>query len=226
MGTFLTWTIAFGSLALFIAALTLVYLNWSPKTITPVASILLVGIATTLVTVGIPLKETSMSSLFTTNVVLDTRSGRPPFEVTPTPPGKANQQLFELVQLAQPTVTKDGKAVPTLDGHPKDDGERIAFACGTHPVSNGSGHSGASTGRMQSGLFYGKSLATVTAPIKTSDSVDYPLAELFAAIANNRFSKSDGENFRWRNISFSSPAKDKVAFEFAIRGRWTIHASP
>ena len=62
MGTFLAWIIALASFALFIAALTLVCLNWSAKTITPVASILLVGIATTLVTVGIPLKESSISS--------------------------------------------------------------------------------------------------------------------------------------------------------------------
>src|SRR5260370_17264065 len=97
MGTFLAWIIALASFALFIAALTLVCLNWSAKTITPVASILLVGIATTLVTVGIPLKQTSITSLFTTNVVLDTRNGRPPFEVTPTPPATPHNQSFQLI---------------------------------------------------------------------------------------------------------------------------------
>jgi hypothetical protein len=193
MGTFLAWTIALGSLALFIAALTLVYLNWSPKTITPVASILLVGIATTLVTVGIPLKETSISSLFATNVVLDTRNGRPPFEVTPTPPGKANEQLFELFQLAQPAVTKDGKAAPTT-ADPKDDGERMAFACELIQYRIVRVIQELQRGRTQSGFSYGRSLATVTAPIKTSDSIDYSPSELMTAVADNRFSKSDSEN--------------------------------
>jgi hypothetical protein len=223
MGTFLAWTIALGSLALFIAALTLVCLNWSPKTITPVASILLVGIATTLVTVGIPLKETSISSLFTTNVVLDTRNGRPPFEVTPTPPGKPNEQLSELFRLAQPTVTNDGKAVPTT-ADPKDDGERMAFACELIQYRIVRVIQELQRGRMQSGFFYGKSLATVTAPIKTSDSVDYPPAELLPAIATNRFSKSDGENLHWRSVGFPVPRKTKlrVSLPSANGGRYTL----
>jgi hypothetical protein len=223
MGTFLAWMIALASLALFIAALTLVCLNWSAKTITPVASILLVGIATTLVTVGIPLKETSISSLFATNVVLDTRSGRPPLEVTPTPPGKANEQLVELFQLSQPTVMEDGKAVPTT-ADPKNDAERMAFACELIQYRIVRVIQELQRGRTQSGFFYGKSLATVTAPIKTSDSVEYSPAELRTAIANNRFSKSDGENFHWSHVGFPVPRKTKLRFSLpsANGGQYTL----
>jgi hypothetical protein len=223
MGTFLAWTIALGSIALFIAALTLVFLNWSAKTITPVASILLVGIATTLVTVGIPLKEISISSLFATNVVLDTRSGRPPFEVTPTPPGKANEQLVELFKLSQPTVTKDGKAVSTT-ADPKNDAERMAFACELIQYRIVRVIQELQRGRTQSGFFYGKSLATVTAPIKTSDSADYSPAELLTAIANNRFSKSDGENFHWSHVGFPVPRKTRLRFSLpsANGGQYTL----
>jgi hypothetical protein len=223
MGTFLAWTIALGSIALFIAALTLVCLNWSAKTITPVASILLVGIATTLVTVGIPLKETSISSLLTTNVVLDTRSGRPPFEVTPTPPGKANEQLVELFQLSQAIVTKDGKAVPTI-ADPKNDAERMAFACELIQYRILRVIQELQRGRTQSGFFYGKSFATVIAPIKTSDSVDYLPAELFTAIANNRFSKSDRENIHWRHLGFPVPRKTKLRFSLpsATGGQYSL----
>lgn len=223
MGTFLAWIIALASLALFIAALTLVCLNWSAKTITPVASILLVGIATTLVTVGIPLKETSISSLFATNVVLDTRNGRPPFEVTPTPPDKANELLVELFKLSQPTVTKDGKAVSTT-ADPKNDAERIAFACELIQYRIVRVIQELQRGRTQSGFFYGKSLATVTAPIKTSDSADYSPAELLTAIANNRFSKSDGETFHWSHVGFPVPRKTKLRFSLpsANGGQYTL----
>jgi hypothetical protein len=163
------------------------------------------------VTVGIPLKETSISSLLTTNVVLDTRSGRPPFEVTLTPPGKANEQLVELFQLSQPTVTKDGKAVPTT-ADPKNDAERMAFACELIQYRIVRVIQELQRGRTQSGFFYGKSFATVTAPIKTSDSVDYLPAELLTVIANNRFSKSDRETFHWRHVGFPVPRKTKLRF--------------
>jgi hypothetical protein len=55
----------------------------------------------------------------------------------------------------------------------------------------------------------------VTAPIKTSDSVDYSLPELLTAIANNRFSKSDGEDFHWRHVGFPVPRKTKLRLSLA-----------
>jgi hypothetical protein len=209
MGTFLAWTVGLGSLALLVAAVTLVWLNWSSKTITPVASILLVGTATTLVTVGIPLRQTSIGSLFTTNVVLDTRNGRPPFEVTPIPPGKANEQLFALFQLSRPTVMKDGEAVPTT-ADPKDDGERIAFANELIQYRILRVIQELQRGSTRSGFFYGKSVATTVAPIKTSDSSDYSPSEFITAVAGNRFSNSDGEAFHWQRVGFPVPPKTKL----------------
>jgi hypothetical protein len=209
MEMLLIWAICAGFVVLFIAAVTLVWLNRSEKTLAPVVSILLVGTATTLVAVIVPLKETTANSEFATSVVLDTRDGRPPFEITNAPPNRPNVQLLDLFPISRPAVTKDGKPTATTVD-PTNDNERITFASGLIQYRLIRLIQQLQRGGTSAGYSYGTSFATVTTAMKTSDSVDYSPAELTAAVASNRFANSDGETFHWQQVGFPVPPKTQL----------------
>jgi hypothetical protein len=212
METFLYWAIGVGCVALLLAISTLLWLNASEKTIAPIVSILMVGAATTLVGLVLSLKETTNNSDFAMSVVLNTRDGRPPLEVTDAPPGKANVQLQALFELSRPAVNKDGKAVFT-DTAPTNDAERIAFASELIQYRLVRLVQELQRGRTSGGFSYGTSFATVTAPIKTSDSVDLPLSEISAALTGNRFSNSAVEKFHWEKVGFPLPKGTTLALQ-------------
>jgi hypothetical protein len=167
----------------------------------PVVSIVRVGSATTLVAVVVPLQETPANPEFATSVVLDTRDGRPPFEITNAPPNKPNVQLLNLFQISRPAVTKDGKPTATTVD-PTNDNERVAFASELIQYRLIRLIQQLQRGGTSAGYSYGTSFATVTTAMKTSDSVDHSPAELMTAIASNRFASGDGETFHWQKVGF------------------------
>ena len=67
MATTIFATAIGGFVLLLAATITLVVLNWSEKTLAPVLSIALVGTATTLATVLLSLKESTLESAFATS---------------------------------------------------------------------------------------------------------------------------------------------------------------
>src|SRR5262249_61303625 len=100
---------AIGGLVLLLGAtITLMVLNWSEKTLAPVLSILLVGIATTLVAVWVPLKESTIESAFTTSVVFDTVEGAPAMVIPDPNSPKITSRLSEFVSLGRPVINREG----------------------------------------------------------------------------------------------------------------------
>ena len=114
MATIIFATAIGGFVLLLAATITLVVLNWSEKTLAPVLSIALVGTATTLATVLLSLKESTLESAFATSVVLDTVQGGPPM-VMPDPTNtKMTARLAELFRIGHPAVNRDGKTIVTV----------------------------------------------------------------------------------------------------------------
>jgi hypothetical protein len=112
--------------------------------------------------------------------------------------------MDELFRLSRPVVNKGGVVIPT-DTDPTDDAGRIAFASELIQYRLVRLIQQLQRGKKSGGYSYGSSFASVTAPIKTSDSVDYQPDAIVAAVAGNRFSKSDMETFHWQNVTFPLP---------------------
>jgi hypothetical protein len=193
------------------ATITLVFLNWSEKTLTPVLSILLVGTATTLVAVLVPLKESTIESALSTSVVLDTVEGAPVMVIPDPKSPKITSRLSELVGLGRPAINRDGKAVITIE-KPTNVDERFAF-CGEllqyqllRTVEK------LQRGGWKVGNIFGASTATVNKPMKLSEIQDYPGKAFLSVVAGNRFSNSDMERFGWEHSHFPLPRKTKVNF--------------
>jgi hypothetical protein len=218
METFLYWAIGIGCVALLLAISTLLWLNASEKTLAPIVSILMVGAATTLVGLVLSLKETTNNSDFAMSLVLNTQDGRPPLEVTDAPPDKANVQLQALFELSRPMVKEGDKSLPT-DTTPTNDTERIAFASELIQYRLVRLLQELQLGRTSAGYSYGTSFATVTAPIKTVDSIDLPPSKISAAVAVNRFSNSDGERFHWEKVGFPLPKGATLAMQSPAAGQ-------
>ncbi len=196
-----------GFLLLFFVTVFLVKLNWSDKTLAPVLSILLVGTATTLVTVAVPLKSATIDSAFAASVVLDTAQGTPPMGMLANT--KVNQQLDELTRLARLAVNNGGKTEITVT-HPTNLNEMFAFGGELleyrliHVIQE------LQRGGWKAGYSFGASVATVTTPISSPDSELYPPQQVLAAVASNRFSNSDMERVHWQHTKFTLPPKTKL----------------
>lgn len=123
MATVIIVAASVGFLLLFGATATLVFLNWSEKTLTPVLSILVVGTATTLAAVLVSLKPATIESAFTTSVLLDTVAGVPPLVDVDPNNSRLSDRLSEFVRLGQPAINQNGKTVVTIE-KPNDESER------------------------------------------------------------------------------------------------------
>jgi hypothetical protein len=204
MATVIIVVASVGFLLLFGATVTLVFLNWSEKTLTPVLSILVVGTATTLAAVVVSLKSATVESAFTTSVVLDTVSGIPPFVNVDPNNSRLSDRLSGFVRLGQPAINQDGKTVVTIQ-KPNDEGERFTF-CGEllqyHLLRT---IESLQRGGWKAGMSYGASTATVTKPMKLSSTQDFPGKAFLKVVAANRFSNSDMERFGWEHGHFPLP---------------------
>jgi len=198
-----------GFLLLFSATLALVLLNWSEKTLTPVLSIALVGTATTLAAVGVGLKSTKVESAFTTSIVLDTVAGTPPFLNVDPDSIRLSNRFSDFLRLGQPVINQNGKTVITIQ-KPNDEGERFTF-CGellqyylTRTIKS------LQRGGWKAGMHYGTSMASLTNPMKLSNTEDYPGNSFLDVLAANRFSNSDMERFGWKGLNIPLPKDTKV----------------
>jgi hypothetical protein len=202
-----------GFVLLLVATITLVVLNWSGKTLAPVLSIALVGVATVLVTVLATLKESTTESAFVTSVVIDVDQGAPVFLILSPENPKLTSRLSELASLGRPVVNQDGKTVATIP-KPENENERFRF-CGEllqyqmlkviRKLQRGS---------WQAGMRFGVANASLTNSVKTDDSVDYPGEKLTSLISQNRFSDSDMERFSWKNTQLPLPQKTELSFGY------------
>jgi len=198
MATVIIVAASVGFLLLFGSTVALVFLNWSEKTLTPVLSILVVGTATTLAAVIVSLKSATIESAFTTSVVLDTVAGTPPFLNVDPNNTRLSDRLSEFIRLGQPAINQNGKTVVTIQ-KPNDEGERFTF-CGEllqyhlfHAIER------LQRGGWKAGMLYGASMATLTKPMKLSNTQDYPGKTFLNVVAANRFSNSDMERFGWEH---------------------------
>jgi hypothetical protein len=196
-----------GFVLLIFVTVSLVKLNWSDKSLAPILSILLVGTATTLVTVAVPLKSSTIDSAFAASVVLDTAQGAPPMGTLANT--KVNQQLNELTRLARPAINNGGKTEITVT-YPKNLSEMFAFGGELlqyrliHVIQE------LQRGGWKAGYSFGASVATVTAPISSPDAELYSPQQVLATVASNRFSNSDMERVHWEHTKFSLPPKTKL----------------
>jgi hypothetical protein len=186
-----TLIIAAGIIGFFLllaVTITLVKLNWSEKTLAPVLSILLVGTATTLVTITVPLKKSTIESAFAASVVLDTSQGVVPFEIPRAADDKATAQLSELAKLARPVVNSGGKGTITIK-YPTTDNERFTFCTELlqyrllHIIADLQ-HEG-----WKAGYSFGASAASVHTPMKLPDNQHFwllsPAIDFQTAISND-----------------------------------------
>lgn len=209
MGTVIIVVGIAGFVLLFVATIALVTLNWSEKTLAPVLSILLVGTATTLATVLVTLKGSTVESSFPTSVVLDTDQGAPLFVIPSETDPKLTSRLSELASLGRPTINRDGKTVSTTE-KPADLGDRFSFGGEllqyqlVHVIEK------LQRGGWKAGMFFGASAATVYNPMKPSSAEDYPKEALLSAVASNRFSQSDSERFHWEHSRLPLPKNTKL----------------
>jgi hypothetical protein len=209
MATVIIVAASVGFLLLFSATFALVLLNWSEKTLTPVLSIALVGTATTLAAVGVGLKSTKVESAFTISVVLDTVAGTPPFLNVDPNNTRLSDRLSDFLRLGQPAINQNGKTVVTIQ-KPNDEGERFTF-CGEllqyyllRTIRS------LQRGGWKAGMHYGTSMASLTNPMKLSNTQDYPGNSFLGVLAANRFSNSDMERFEWEGLNFPLPKDTKV----------------
>jgi hypothetical protein len=184
----------------------LVVLNWSEKTLTPVVSILVVGMATTAATVVVQLKRSTIDSMFVSSIVFDTGRGNVVFVIPDAAGTKVNTQLQELIRLSHPTVKQGDKTAPSVEP-PTSETERIAFCREllqyriVHAIRE------LQRGGSKSGFSYGRAVASVDPPLMSSDSEDYDPSALLLALSANRFSNSDGEKWFWQHTKLSLPPK-------------------
>jgi hypothetical protein len=204
MGTVIIAIGIAGFVLLFVATVALVTLNWSEKTLAPVLSILLVGTATTLATVLVTLKGSTVESAFPTSVVFDTNQGAPLFVIPSQTNPKLTSRLSELARLGRPMVNRDGKAVSKIE-KPASTGDMFTFGGELLQYQLVSTIETLQRGGWKAGMFFGASGATISNPMKLSNARDYSKAALLLAVANNRFSQSDMERFRWEHSRFPLP---------------------
>jgi hypothetical protein len=203
MGTVIIAVGIAGFLLLLLATIALVTLNWSERTLAPVLSILLVGTATTLATVLVTLRGSTVESPFTTAVVLD-KEGLPLFVNPDESNPKLTSRLSDLVLLGRPTVTRDGKTVLTIE-KPTNEGERFTFSGELLQYRLVQVIEGLQRGGWKAGMILGASAATVTKPMKLSKTEDCTGQTILSAVAGNRFSQSDMERFHWEHAHFPLP---------------------
>ena len=209
MATTIYVVVSVGFVMLLAATLTLVVLNWSEKTLAPALSILLVGTVTTLATVLVTLKESSIENAFSTSVVLDV-TDRAPLFINPEPTNpKLTSRLSDLSSLGRPVVNRDGKTVLTIE-KPANDDERFRFTGELVQYQLVRAIQKLQRGGWTAGMFFGGSAATISTPMKLSNTQDYPKEVLLADLANNRFSNSDMERSRWEHSSFPLPKKTSL----------------
>jgi len=210
MATMIIVAAVSGCVLLLGTTITLVVLNWSEKTITPVLSIFLIGTSTTLATVLVMLKESTVESAFTTSVVFDTAQGAPAM-VTPNPNSpKISSRLSDLVLLGRPAINRDGKTVITIQ-KPTSLDETFTF-CGEllqYQLL-------LTIEKLQRGGWkvrqtLGASTATVSKPMKLSKIQDFPGNAFLHVITSNRFSDSDMERFHWEQGHFPLPRNTIVS---------------
>jgi len=209
MATVIIAAACVGFLLLFGATLALVFLNWSEKTLAPVLSILVVGTATTLAAVIVSLKSATVESAFTTSVVLDTAAGTPPFVNVDQNNPRLSDRLSGFIRLGQPAINQNGKTIVTIQ-KPNDEGERFTF-CGEllqyHLLRT---IESLQRGGWKAGMLYGASTATVTKPMRLSNTQDYPGKTFLSVVAANRFSNSDMERFGWEHGHLPLPKDTKI----------------
>ena len=215
MGTVIIAVGAAGFLLLFVATTALVALNWSERTLAPVLSILLVGTATTLATVLVTLKGSTVESAFSTSVVLD-NEGAPLFVIPDESNPKLTSRLSDLVLLGRPTVNRDGKDVPLIE-KPTSEGERFRFGGELLQYRLVQIIEGLQRGGWKAGIMLGASAATVTKPLKLSKVQDYTGQAIFSALAANRFSQSDMQRFHWKNAHLPLPQNTALSL---------VHSAP
>jgi len=211
MATFLYVAAIGGFLLLLVATVILVVLNRSEKTITPVVSIFVVGTATTLATVILSLKESTIESAFPTSVVLDSQSGMPPMIQPDLANLKTTTRLSELFRLGHPVANQNGRSVTTIS-QPTNLDEKFSF-CGELLqyrillIINQAQRGGWSVNQ-----YVQTSSATVSKPMKLSNLEDYPGKKFLPVIATNRFFNSDMQRFEWEHGHFPLPKKTEVSF--------------
>ncbi len=190
MATIIIVVATAGFVLLLAATITLVALNWSEKTLAPVLSILLVGTATTLATVLVTLKESTVESAFPTSVVIDTNEGAPPSLIPDESNPKLTSRLSELARLGRPSVNRDGKAIITIQ-RPTSEDERFRFSGELLQYQLLHAIEKLQRGGWKAGMIFGASTATINNPMKLSNSQNYPNEELLAIAASNRFSAGE-----------------------------------
>lgn len=200
---------------LFVATVALVALNWSERTLAPVLSILLVGTATTLATVLVTLKGSTIESAFPTSVVLDTNQGAPLFVILNQTNPKLTSRLAELATLGRPVVNRDGKAVSTI-ATPASVGDRFSFSGELLQYQLVKIIEKVQRGGWTAGMVFGSSAATINNPMKLSSSQDYSKEALLSAVASNRFSQSDMERFHWEHGRLPLPKNTTLTLVHSV----------
>jgi hypothetical protein len=202
-----------GFVLLLAATIALVVLNWGEKTRAPVYSILVVGTATMLAAVMVSLKESTVESVFSTSIVLDTAEGAPPL-ILPDPNNlKLSSRLSEFARIGRPAINRDGKTIITIQ-KPSNEGERFTFCGELLQYRLFQIIEKLQRGGWIAGQQFGASFSSVTKPLKLSNAEDYPAAgrTILEIVSANRFSNSDMEQFFWRNRRVRLPKGTKVDF--------------
>lgn len=176
----------------------------------------MVGTATTLVTVYVPLKETNVEETFSTSVVFDTIQGSTPMIMPDQNNLKTSNRLAELFRLGNPIKNVNGHGVSTLK---RPEAGEDPFSYGGELLQYQLFHSivRIQKGIKKSGMSFGNSFAIVTKALRLPDPKDYGGTLLSAIVAGNRFSDSYMEEFEWKNAHVSFPQKTNVRF---------LHRSP
>lgn len=209
MSTAFLWLALAGIGLLLLAALVLVWINWSQQVYMQLLSASLVGTITFLLTFVSSLKATTEQTMFATSVVEDTGSHLPVFATPGGPPSAAMFRATELSSIARGLLAANAGATPTASAPSIAEGDVTRFnlellqylvvrelrdrqrvSWSVTQLSTASG---------------GVSQPKVNRAPELSDPLQVKGEAALRLLASNRFATSPFERFGWEHVALTLP---------------------